>query len=69
MCICKCNFSSTIFGIKRISSELNLNLNSMKKLLMRGSAIGRKLAPPYAILFMADLQQKIPNTFEEKPMI
>ena len=36
---------------------------------MRGTAIGRKLAPPYAILFMADLQQKIPNAFEEKPTI
>ena len=36
---------------------------------VRGTAIGRKFAPSYAILFMADLEEKILNTFEEKPMI
>ena len=33
---------------------------------VRGTAIGTKFAPPYAILFMADLEEKIPNAFEEK---
>ena len=36
---------------------------------VRGTAIGTKFAPPYAILFMADLEEKILNAFEEKPMI
>ena len=36
---------------------------------VRGTAIGIKFAPPYAILFMAGLEQKILNAFEEKPMI
>ena len=34
------------------------------------TAMGTKFAPPYAIiLFMADLEEKILNAFEEKPMI
>ena len=36
---------------------------------VRGTAIGTKFAPPYAILFMADLEEKILNVFQEKPMI
>ena len=45
-------------------------MNSMKKLLqVRGIAIGTKFAPPYAILFIADLEEKILNAFEKKPMI
>ena len=36
---------------------------------VRGTAIGTKLAPPYATLFMADLEEKTLNAFEEKPMI
>ena len=36
---------------------------------VRGTTIGTKFAPPYAILFMADLEEKILNAFEEKPMI
>ena len=35
----------------------------------RGSAIGTKFAPPYAIFFMADLEEKILNALEEKTMI
>ena len=34
---------------------------------VRGTTIGIKFAPPYAILFMADLEEKIPNVFEKKP--
>ena len=36
---------------------------------VRGTAIGTKFATSYAILFMADLEGKILNSFEEKPMI
>ena len=34
----------------------------------RGTAIGTKLAPPYAILFMADFEKKMLESFEKKPM-
>ena len=34
-----------------------------------GTAIGTRFAPSYAILFMADLEEKILNPIEEKPMI
>ena len=33
-----------------------------------GTKIGTKFAPCYAILFMADLKEKILSAFEEKPM-
>ena len=36
---------------------------------VRGTAIGTKFAPPYAILFMADLEEKIVSASEKKPMI
>ena len=36
---------------------------------VRGTAFGTKFALPYAILLMADLEEKILNAFEEKPMI
>ena len=36
---------------------------------VRGTAIGIKFAPPYAILFMADLEEKVLGAFEEKPII
>ena len=39
---------------------------------LRGSAIGTKMAPPYAILFMDDLEEKILKDFrkslKEKPL-
>ena len=35
----------------------------------RGTAIGTKFASPYAILFMADFEEKILESFEKKPMI
>ena len=34
-----------------------------------GTTIGTKFAPPYAILFIADLEEKILNASEKKPMI
>ena len=36
---------------------------------LRGTAVGTKFAPRYAILFMADLEEKVLNAFEEKPII
>ena len=36
---------------------------------VRGTATGTKFAAPYAILFMADLEEKNLNAFEEKFMI
>ena len=35
----------------------------------RGTVIGTKFAPPYAILFMANLEEKMLEGFEKKPMI
>ena len=35
----------------------------------RGTAIGTKFAPPYAVLFMADFEEKMLESFEKKPMI
>ena len=36
---------------------------------VRATGLGTKFAPSYAILFMADLEEKILNVFEEKSMI
>ena len=36
---------------------------------VRGTAIETKFASPHAILFMADLEEKILSAFEKKPMI
>ena len=60
-------------GIKQISSDTLIELaetvlrnnifefdeKTFKQI--RGTAIGTKFAPPYAILFMADLEEKILN--------
>ena len=35
----------------------------------RGTAIGTEFAPPYAILDMADLKEKLEETIEKKTMI
>ena len=36
---------------------------------VRGTALGAKFAPSYAILFMDDLKERILNSSEKKPMI
>ena len=36
---------------------------------LQGTAIGTKMAPNYAILFMAELEEKILNSFSLKPMV
>ena len=59
---------------KQISSDIRIELaeivlrttflNSIKKLLNRYVELNwKKFAPPYAILFMTDLEEKIPNAF------
>ena len=35
----------------------------------RGTAIGTKFASTYAIVFMADFEEKMLESFEKKPMI
>ena len=62
--------SETLIELAEIVLKNNffeLDQKTFKQL--RGTAIGTKFAPPYAISFMADLEQKILNAFEEKPMI
>ena len=41
----------------------------MKRLQKQGTAIGTKMAPPYAILFMDALETKLLNSSELKPRI
>ena len=36
---------------------------------LQGTAIGTKFAPPYAILFMGYLEDKVLNSFVEKPLV
>ena len=36
---------------------------------LQGTAIGNKFTPPYAILFMGYLEDKILNSFVEKPLV
>ena len=43
------------------------NMRYFKQL--QGTAIGTKFAPPYAILFMGYLEDKILNSFVEKPLV
>ena len=35
---------------------------------LRGTAIGTKMAPPYAIIFMGDLEEKLLKDYDEKPL-
>ena len=43
------------------------NLSFFKQL--RGTAIGTKMAPPYAIIFMGDLKERILQNFSFKPLV
>ena len=36
---------------------------------VHGTAVGTRFAPLYAILFMADLEEKIVSAFKKKPVI
>ena len=35
---------------------------------LRGTAIGTKMAPPYAIIFMGDLEEKLLKDCDKKPL-
>ena len=49
------------------NNNFEMDEKTFKK--VRGTAIGTKFAPSHTILFMADLEEKILNAFEEKPTI
>ena len=34
---------------------------------LRGTAIGTKMAPPYSIIFMRDLMEKLLKVYDKKP--
>ena len=62
--------SDTLIELAEIvlkSNFFEFDLKTFKQ--VRGTAIGTKFAPRYAILFMADLEEEILNAFEEKPVI
>ena len=62
--------SDTLTELAEIMPENNIfEFNEKTFSQVRGTAIGIKFAPPYTILFMADLEEKIISVFEEKPMI
>ena len=45
----------------------NFNKRTLKQ--KRGTAIGRKFAPPYSILFMIELEEKILEIVDNKPYL
>ena len=49
------------------NSVFEHNMRYFKQL--QGTAIGKKFAPPYAILFMGFLEDKVLNYFVEKPLV
>ena len=62
--------SDTLIELAEILLKTNIfKFNEKTFRQVCGTAIGTKFAPSYAILFMADLGEKILNAFEKKPMI
>ena len=62
--------SDTLIKLAEILLKNNIfEFNEKTFRQVRGTAIGTKFAPSYAILFIADLGEKILNAFEKKPMI
>ena len=60
----------TLLELAEIALKNNIcqfNEKTLKQL--RGTAIGTKFAPPYAIIFMADLEERILKDIELKPRI
>ena len=49
------------------NNTFNFNKRTLKQ--KRGTAIGTKFAPPYSILFMADLEEKILEIVDNKPYL
>ena len=62
--------SDTLIELAEIVLKNNIfEFDEKKFKQVRGTATGTKFAPPHAILFMDDLEEKILNAFEEKAMI
>ena len=62
--------SDTLMELAEIVLKNNIfEFNEKTFRQVRGTAIGTKFAPPYAILFTAGLEEKIISAFEERPMI
>ena len=62
--------SDTLIELAEILLKNNIfEFNEKTFRQVRGTAFGTKFAPSYAILFIADLGEKILNAFEKKPMI
>ena len=62
--------TETLIELAEIVLKNNIfqfNEKTLKQL--RGIAIGTKFAPPYAILFMADLEERILEDIELQPRI
>ena len=62
--------TETLLELAEIALKNNIfqfNEKTLKQL--RGTAIGTKFAPPYAIIFMADLEERILKDIELKPRI
>ena len=62
--------TETLLELAEIVLKSNIFLFNEKTLKqLRGTAIGTKFAPPYAIIFMADLEESILKYIELKPRI
>ena len=62
--------TETLLELAEIVLKSNIFLFNEKTLKqLRGTAIGTKFAPPYAIIFMADLEERILKDIELKPRI
>ena len=62
--------SDTLAELTEIVLKNNISKFDKKTFKQKcGTAIGIKFAPPYAILFMADLEEKLWEIFEKIPMI
>ena len=66
----KQNSSDTLTELAKVVLKNNVFESDEKTFKQkRGSAIGTKFAPPSSLLFMADFQKKMLESFEKKPMI
>ena len=62
--------TDTIIDLAEVVSKKNIFTFGKKTLKQkRGTTIGTKFAPPYSILFMAELEEKIIKEYEYKPYL
>ena len=52
-------------GLKKNIFEQNLSFYKQ----LKGTAIGTKMAPPYAIIFLGDLEEKIYSDYDISPIV